>query len=141
MNLEQGNDLTLDELIRKARNIAVVGMSADPSRASHGVGKYLAEHYHIYPVNPDYKEILGYRCYPSIGAIDEPIDVINIFQRSHRIGLFVEAAKAKNPAVFWMQLGIYNSQARTALEGAGITVVENQCTKIEHARLRRTGLL
>lgn len=141
MNLEPGNDLNIVDVFRKTRTVAVVGMSADPAKASHGVGKYLAEYYDIYPVNPDYQEILGYRCYPSISAIVEPIDVINIFQRSDRIGLFVEEAKVKKPAVFWMQLGIYNSPARQALEGAGIMVVENQCTKIEHARLRRTGLL
>ncbi|MBT3426992.1 MAG: CoA-binding protein [Gammaproteobacteria bacterium] len=141
MNLEPGNDLDIVDVFRKTRSVAVVGMSADPTKPSHGVGKYLAEYYDIYPVNPDYQEILGYPCYPSIGAIVEPIDVINIFQRSDRIGLFVEETKAKQPTVFWMQLGIYNAQARASLEGAGIMVVENKCTKIEHARLHRTGLL
>jgi hypothetical protein len=141
MILGPGNDLNMIDVFRRTKSIAVVGMSADPSRASYGVGKYLAEYYDIYPVNPDYQEILGYPCYPSIMAIEAPIDVINIFQRSDRIGLFVEEAKAKQPTVFWMQLGISNFPARQSLETAGIMVVENKCTKIEHARLRRTGSL
>ena len=141
MNSNQGSDLQTAAHFRKARTIAIVGMSADPTRASHGVGKYLASYYKIIPVNPDCQAILGYPCYPSISAITEPVDFINIFQRSERVTLFVEEARAKKPAVFWMQLGIRSPVARQALEEAGITVVENQCTKIEHARLNRMGLL
>lgn len=141
MNSSRESDLKMAAHFRKTRTIAIVGMSSDPARASHGVGKYLAPYYKIIPVNPDCRAILGYPCYPSISAIPEPIDFINIFQRSERVILFVEEARAKKPAVFWMQLGIRSPVARQALEEAGITVVENQCTKIEHARLNRMGLL
>jgi predicted CoA-binding protein len=141
MNPIQGDDLQAVELFRKTKTIVIVGMSADPSRASHGVGNYLASYYKIIPVNPDCEAILGYPCYPSISAITEPVDFINIFQRSERVALFVEEAIAKKPAVFWMQLGIRSPEAKQALLGAGITVVEDKCTKIEHARLTRMGLL
>lgn len=141
MNSSRDSDLRMAEHFRKTGTIAIVGMSVDPARASHGVGKYLAPYYKIIPVNPDCQAIRGYPCYPSISAIPEPIDFINIFQRSERVILFVKEARAKKPAVFWMQLGICSPVARQALEEAGITVVENQCTKIEHARLNRMGLL
>jgi predicted CoA-binding protein len=126
----------LRRILAQSRVIAVVGLSADWYRPSYFAAKYLQEHgYRIVPVNPKYSEILGERCYPSVAAIPDAIDVVDCFRKSEDIPPLAREAVAKGARVLWMQLGIRNAEAAAIAAAAGIDVVENRCMKIEHGRL------
>ena len=134
-------DTLLMEIFASIRRIAVVGLSPDPSKASYGVAQYLSQYYEVVPVNPNYEDIEGVRCYPSVASIPGPVDLIDVFQRSERVPDFVDDALAAGSPYFLMQLGIRNAAARAALEAKGVQVVDDLCTKVEHARLLREGAL
>ena len=134
-------DVLLTEIFASSRRIAVVGLSPDPSKASYGVAQYLSQYYEVVPVNPNYEDIEGVPCYPTVASIPRPVDLIDVFQRSERVPDFVDDALAAGSPYFWMQLGIRNAPARAALEAKGVQVVDDLCTKVEHARLLREGAL
>jgi len=128
--------LDLNGIFAATRTIAIVGMSDDPARASHEVGRYLMDFYQVIPVNPNHSTILGLTCYPDLASIPMAVDMVDLFQRSENVLPYVQPAIDIGVSVFWMQLGIRNAQASAQLMVAGITVVEDRCTKIDHARLR-----
>ena len=113
-----------------------MGLSADWSRPSNFVGKYLLEHgFEVIPVNPKYDEILGQKCYPDLAAIPTPVDIVDLFQRPERVPPFVDAAIDIGAKVIWMQLGIVHEEAAAKARAAGLEVVMDRCIKIEYARL------
>lgn len=124
------------DLLKKAKTIAVVGISHKEERDSHKVAKYIKDHgYKMIPVNPKYKEVLGEPCYPDLAAVPEHIDVVDIFRNVEIIPSIVDEAIAVGAGAVWMQLGLaHNESARKACE-AGLKVVQNKCVKIEHSRL------
>ena len=127
---------TLRRILTQYRRIAMVGLSADWSRPSNFVAKYLLEHdFDVIPVNPRYDEILGQKCYPDLAAIPMPVDIVDLFQKAERIPPFVDAAIDMNAAIVWMQLGIVHEKAAGKARAAGLTVVMDRCMKIEYARL------
>ena len=127
---------TLRRILTQYRRIAMVGLSADWSRPSNFVAKYLREHdFDVIPVNPRYDEILGQKCYPDLAAIPTPVDIVDLFQKAERIPPFVDAAIDMNAAIVWMQLGIVHESAADKARAAGLTVVMDRCMKIEYARL------
>ena len=72
---------TIRRLLTSARTVAVVGLSPKELRASYFVGFYLQRNgYRVVPVNPREQEILGEKCYPSVAAIEEPVDIVNVFR-------------------------------------------------------------
>jgi predicted CoA-binding protein len=127
--------VSFQEIFDNTRTIAVVGLSANPARASFDVAQNLQRNFKIIPVNPRYTEVLGETCYPDLESVPDKIDVVDVFQRSENVMPFVQPAIDLGVKVFWMQLGIENAEARQMLEAAGITVVEDCCTKVEYARL------
>ena len=127
---------TLRRILTQYRRIAMVGLSADWSRPSNFVAKYLLEHdFDVIPVNPKYDEILGQKCYPDLAAIPTPVAIVDLFQKAERIPPFVDAAIDMNAAIVWMQLGIVHESAADKARAAGLTVVMDRCMKIEYARL------
>lgn len=126
---------SFNDIFQKTKTIAIVGLSGNPSKASYGVAQALRPHFKIIPVNPNYQELMGWRCYPDLQSVPEAIDMVDVFQRSENVMPFVQPAIDLGVKCFWMQLGITNAEARAQLEAAGITVVEDRCTKIEYARL------
>lgn len=128
------------EIMRDARTIAVVGVRSDPSRPSHDVARYLIDAgYKVYLVNPDEAggEIFGLPVYASVRDLPEPVDIVDIFRRPQHVEPVVRDAIAADARVVWMQLGIINEQAADRARAAGIEVIMDRCTKIEHARLQR----
>src|SRR5258706_8531148 len=124
----------ISELLARAKNIAVVGLSPNPDRPSFGVARYLQEQgYHIIPVNPGHKEILGEKSYPSLTEIPEPIDVVDIFRRPEAVPEIVDQAIQKKAKAIWMQEGIVHNQAAEKARQAGMIVVMNKCMLKEHA--------
>jgi predicted CoA-binding protein len=125
--------MTVAELLRSTRTIAVVGLSPDPFRPSHGVAEYMqARGYRIIPVNPNADRVLGERSYPDLESIPEPVDMVNIFRRSELVGPVVESAIRIGAKSVWMQEGVVNQAAADAARAAGIEVVMDRCLMVEH---------
>ncbi|KAF6243390.1 CoA-binding protein [Nitrosopumilus sp. b1] len=128
-----------DEEIRNIlsmKNVAVVGMSKNSEKAAHYVPKYLMNNgYNITPINPTAEEILNKKCYPDISAVDEQIDIVDVFRPSEDVLPVVQEAIKKQPKVIWLQEGIHNKEAEDLARKAGITVVFNRCMLAEHQRL------
>ncbi len=126
----------LRRILRESRTIAVVGLSPKWHRPSYFAAKYLLDHgYRVIPVNPGHGEILGQRCYPSLTAIPEPVDVVDIFRRPRDVPPQVDEAIAIGARVVWMQIGIVHEEAAARARAAGLEVVMDRCMKIEYARL------
>ncbi len=126
----------LRKILQENKTLSVVGLSANDMRPSYFAAKYMQDHgYRIIPVNPRYDEILGEKCYPDLLSIPEPVDVVDLFQRSDRVMPFVEQAIEIGAKVVWMQLGVVNEEAARLARDAGLDVVMDRCVKIEYARL------
>ncbi|MDP2327476.1 MAG: CoA-binding protein [Dehalococcoidia bacterium] len=124
------------ELIRDAKTIAVVGVSSRPDRPSNEVAKYLIDHgYEVYLVNPTETEIFGLPVYDSVRDLPKPVDIVDIFRRPGDVPPVVDDAVAAGAKVVWMQLEIVNEAAAEVARAAGLEVVMDRCTKIEHERL------
>src|SRR5437016_8168187 len=111
------------DLLKRARNIAVVGLSSSPLRPSHGVAAYMqSQGYHIIPVNPTIEEALGEKSYASLLDVTEKIDIVNVFRRPEFVEEVVEQAiQLKVPAI-WMQDEVINEKAAEKARKAGIFV-------------------
>jgi predicted CoA-binding protein len=126
------------DALQRAQTIAVVGLSSNLLRPSHGVTAYMqSQGYRILPVNPHIKECLGEKAYASLLEVPEKIDIVNIFRRSEFVEEIVDQAiQLKVPAI-WMQEGVVNEKAAEKARLAGIFVVMDLCILKEHrARMR-----
>ena len=118
------------------KNVAVVGMSKNPQKASHYVPKYLSEQgYNIMPINPTTNEILNKKSYQNISEVDQPIDIVDVFRPSDQVLPVIEEAIKIKPKVIWLQEGIHNEEAEELARKQGIKVVFNRCMLAEHQRL------
>lgn len=137
--LAPGDDSEIDTLSRilsETKRIAVVGLSANWFRPSYFSAKYLQDHgYTIVPVNPRYETVLDETCYPDLQSIPEPVDVVNVFQRSEAVPPIAQAAIEIKAKVLWLQLGVQHAQSQHQAHDAGLDVVANRCMKIEHGRI------
>lgn len=123
-------------ILRDSKTIAVVGLSPKPHRPSHQVALYLMKAgYTIIPVNPGHDELLGLPCYPNLRAIPLQVDMVDIFRRPEAILAIVEDAVAIGARFIWMQEGLINEEASAIAEAAGLSVVMDRCTKIDHMNL------
>ena len=127
---------TLRRILKTSRTIAVVGLSANWYRPSYFAAKYMMEHgYRIIPVNPQYTEVLGQRCYAALRDIPEKVDLVDCFQKTGRILSIAEDAIAIGAKVLWQQIGVVNEDADRKARAAGLDSVMDRCVKIEHGRL------
>lgn len=136
------DNATLREIMTHARTIAIVGANDTPGRPVDEVGRYLiAAGYTIIPVHPVRKEAWGLRAYANLRDIPGPVDLVDLFRAPQYCAEHAREAldMRHKPKVFWMQSGISSEEAARVLEGSGIRVVENRCTKVEH--MRATGTL
>ena len=123
-------------ILRKYRTVAVVGASADESRASNEVARYLKEHgYRIIPVNPREKEVLGEKCHPDLCSIPEPIEIVDVFRQARFVPRIVAEAMYAGAKVVWMQEGIVHEAAARRAREAGMEVVMDRCMMKEHRKL------
>lgn len=123
-------------ILKRAKNIAVVGLSDKRERDSQRVATYLkGRGYKVFPVNPTIEETLGQRSYPRLEDIPKPIDVVDIFRAPEHVSPIVESATAIGAKVVWMQLGVVNEEAAEKARDAGLTVVMDRCMMQEHRRL------
>lgn len=122
------------DAILDMKKVAVVGLSSDPSRASHDVARYMQGHgYQVIPVNPNEAEILGEKAYPSLSDLPEPPEVADVFRRPEHVAEVVDEAIAAGAKAIWLQLGVIDEKAAQKARDAGLLVVMDRCFEIEHA--------
>jgi uncharacterized protein len=128
----------ITDLLEHTKTIAVVGLSNDPWRASHGVSAYMQSHgYRIIPVNPHIESCLGEKSYPSLLEVPEKIDVVNVFRRPEFVEEIVDQAIQLKVSAVWMQEDVIHEKAAEKARQAGIFVVMDRCILKEHrARFR-----
>jgi predicted CoA-binding protein len=98
------------------------------------VARYLQRQgYRIIPVNPNEREVLGERAYPSLRAVPVPVDVVDVFRRPEYVPEVVDDAIAIGAPVLWLQQGVIHPQAAQRAQAAGLAVVMDRCIKVEHA--------
>lgn len=123
----------ISEILERAKTIAVVGLSANPLRPSHGVAAYLqAQGYHIIPVNPQIEAALGEKAYPSLLDVPEKVDIVNIFRRPEFVEEVVDQAIRLGVPTVWMQEEVIHEKAAQKARHAGIFVVMDRCILLEH---------
>jgi predicted CoA-binding protein len=123
-------------LLRSGKTIAVVGLSSRRSRPSYGVSEYMqSQGYRIIPVNPHETEVLGERSWPSLEAIPEHVDIVDIFRRSEYVPEVVDAAIRIGAKGVWMQEGVINDEAAAKARAAGLEVVMDRCILKEHRKM------
>ena len=116
------------EIFDKCRTIAVVGLSSNPMRPSNGVGSFMKQQgYKIIPVNPNESETLGEKAVASLSAIEEPVDLVDVFRRSDEAGAVVDEAIKIGAKAVWLQEGVVDYQAAARAAEAGLLVVMNRC--------------
>ncbi|MFW2332630.1 CoA-binding protein [Ilumatobacter sp.] len=123
-------------LMQATTSVAIVGMSANPARASHFVATYLAGRtdWQLFFVNPRETEILGQPVYPTLDDVPDTVDVVDVFRRTDDLPSVVDDAIGAGAGAVWFQLGLEHDLASTTAVEAGLDVVQNRCLKIEHAR-------
>ncbi len=129
------------EVLETAKNIAVVGVSANPEKPAHYVAQYMLEAgYTIYPINAS---MLGQTMFnapirETLGELDQPIDIVDMFRRSENLEAHLEdiLAMQPRPKLVWLQLGIRNDEFAAQLLEAGIEVVQDRCLMADHHNLR-----
>ena len=129
---------SIRDLLGTARVIAVVGLSSKRSRPSFGVSQYMQRAgFRIIPVNPGETEVLGEKAYPSLDAVPEKIEIVDIFRRSEFVPEIVDQAIQVGALAVWMQEGVIHEDAAAKARAAGLTVVMDRCILKEHQRLSR----
>ena len=124
----------LQDILKSVKTIAMVGASPDKTKFSYGVLRVLHETgYDMIPINPrpGLEEIRGLKVYPSLAAIDRPVDMVEVFRKPKDLYGIAEEAIAIGAKVLWGQIGVINHEAARLAEEAGLKVVMNRCPKIE----------
>jgi len=132
----------IDEMLRAAKTIAVVGMSDKNSRASHHIGSYLNKNgYRVLPVNPALSEVLGLKCYPDLdtaqaGAREDGgkgIDLVDVFRASEFVAPIIDEVIRLGIPYLWLQDGVQDDEAVKRAQAAGVKCIQNDCIFREHA--------
>ena len=127
---------TLRRILTDSNTVAVVGLSAKWHRPSFFVAKYLLDHgFTVVPVNPNYDEVLGQKCYPDLASIPQSVDIVDLFQRPQTAPGYARQAIEIGARVLWLQLSVTSEEARRIAEDGNLEFVENKCVKIEHGRI------
>ena len=127
----------IKEILKKYKNIALVGASKDLTKTSSIVMKYLQDNgFNVYPVNPSMRgeSILGEKVFGNIKEIDGPVEIVDVFRPSNEVTEIAKDSIKVNAKVLWLQLNISNKEAKKIVETNDIIYIENECTKIEYKK-------
>ena len=138
------NDIAvIDEILQNTRNVAVPGMSNKPWRASHNIGRYLAENgYRVFPVNPNLTDIDGAACYPTLDAAQTAareqtgagLDLVDVFRASEHVPAIVDDVIRLGIPYLWLQDEVIHDQAVARARAAGVKCVQDDCIFREHTK-------
>jgi predicted CoA-binding protein len=128
--------MSIPELLKTSRTIAVVGLSSKRFRPSYGVSEYMQRNgYRIIPVNPHEQTVLGEKCYPDLDSVTDRVDIVDIFRRAEFVPEIVEAAIRIGARAVWMQEGVVHEEAAARARTAGLEVVMDRCILKDHRRM------
>ena len=134
MAIENPTRDEIRDILKKAKRIAVVGLSDNPDRTSYMVSKAMQNAgYEIIPVNPTASEILGVKAVANLKEIEGHVDIVNVFRRSEFLPEVAKEFDEMDADVFWAQQGLENEEAYQFLKEKGYTVIMDRCIKVEHA--------
>jgi uncharacterized protein len=123
----------ITDILKGSKTIAVVGLSDDPSRPSHGVSEYMQSHgYRIIPVHPTAETVLGEKVYRNLSEIPDKIDIVDVFRRPDAVPAIVDEVIALKLPVLWLQETVVHEEAAQKARKAGIKVVMDLCILKEH---------
>jgi predicted CoA-binding protein len=123
----------IERVVREARTVAVVGLSPDPARPSHGVASYLRRNgLRILPVTPAVPSWEGLPSYPSLEALPEAPDIVDVFRRPQFAPAIAEQAVTIGAGALWMQIGVISEEAARIASAGGLDVVMDRCLLVEH---------
>jgi len=126
---------TIRQLLGSAKTIAIVGLSAEKTKASNMVASYLKdEGYTIIPINPRATEILGEKCYQDLKDIEVPVDIVQVFRPAAEVSGIVDDAIAIGAKAVWLQLRIIDLPSAERAMDSGLIAVVYKCVKMEHGR-------
>ncbi len=129
------NTKVIQELLKSAKTIAVVGLSTEKTKASNMAASYLQdEGYRVIPVNPRVEEVLGEKSYPDVKSIPFPVDIVDIYRPASEVSQIVDDAIANGAGAVWMQLRIVDLESADRAVAAGLTAIVDKCVKMEHGR-------
>lgn len=130
------SDNELRDIYSNTKTIAVVGASGDPSKPGHSIPAYLqTQGYRVIPVSPKGGELFGETVSTSLGAIGDPIDVVNVFRPSDEAPAIAAQAVAIGAKVLWLQTGVVSEEAAEIARAEGLDVVMDTCMGVTHGRL------
>jgi predicted CoA-binding protein len=129
--------MDIEQILRETHTVAIVGISANPSRPSYGVWSYLrsASDYELYLVNPTINEVDGTPVYPSLAEVPVVPDLVDVFRRHEYLPSVLDDTIAVGAKILWLQQGLWHEQVARDGEAAGLQVVMDRCLKVDHARL------
>ncbi|TCP31531.1 putative CoA-binding protein [Scopulibacillus darangshiensis] len=137
MAIVNPNPEEIQDILKRSKRIAVVGLSDNPMRTSYQVAKHMLDAgYTIVPVNPTVEKVFGLKAFPSLKDIDGHVDIVNVFRRSEYLPEVAKETAEISADVFWAQLGLANEAAYDYLKERNITVIMDRCIKVEHASIR-----
>ncbi|MCM3567722.1 CoA-binding protein [Neobacillus mesonae] len=137
MTIENPSREEIKSILKKAKRIAVVGLSSNPERTSYQVSAAMQKAgYEIIPVNPTIDEALGVKAVSSLKDIKGHVDIVNVFRRSEQLFDVAKEFADIDADVFWAQQGLVNEDAYQFLKEKGYTVIMDRCIKVEHALTR-----
>ncbi len=123
----------IERLVREARTVAVVGLSPDPGRPSHGVARYLRRSgMRILPVNPNLTSWEGLPAYASLADLPSQVDIVDVFRRPEHVPAIARDAVAIGAGALWLQLRVLSEQGATIAAEGGLDVVMDRCLAVEH---------
>lgn len=129
-------DDDIKHLLERTQRIAVIGLSSDPGRPSHGVARSLQGFgYKIVPVNPKETEILGETSYPDLASVPGDIDLVDVFRAPEHVPAIVDACIERGVPAIWLQEGVVHEDAARRARDAGIEVIMDRCIYKEYRRL------
>ncbi|RSK52840.1 CoA-binding protein [Bacillus canaveralius] len=134
MAIENPDREEIGKILKKAKRIAVVGLSNNPARTSYMVSEAMQNAgYEIIPVNPNIDEALGVKAVPSLKDVEGHIDIVDIFRRPEHLAGLAKEFEEVDADVFWAQLGVRDQEVFQYLKEKGYTVIMDRCIKVEHA--------
>ena len=134
MSWNEPTNEDVKSLLTSAKNVAIVGISNKPDRASYQVAQWLQEnsHFNLYFVNPVIDEVLGVKTYPSLADIPEKIDIVDVFRKAEDCPTVLDKAIAIGAKSIWLQLGIRNEDVAEKGDASGLKVVMDRCIKVDY---------